>query len=108
MFEWIGKAFSSVKSSVDGFLVANPLVKNLLDGVVKAGLVAGLTVVSSALAPASATAITVSGIIAAVSVGVKTYAQHQADVYVQSQINSLVPTSPVVSTSVPVAPSVTK
>jgi hypothetical protein len=83
---------TGVKNSIDGFLNANPIIKNTLDAVIHVAIISGLTFVASALAPASATVITVSGIVTAVGAGVKSYAQHQAETYVQNQIDAVTET----------------
>ncbi len=91
-----GDFFSGIIGGVNGFLNSNPLIKNILDATVHVALISGLTFVAATLAPGSATVLTVSGIVAAVGAGVKSYAQHQADVYVQNQIDSIAPVVDVV------------
>ena len=79
LFSSIGDFFGGAVNSINGFLNANPNVKHVLDGVVHVAVISGLTFVATALAPASAVAITGTGIATAVLVGVKVYAASQAE-----------------------------
>lgn len=85
----IGGFFVSIKNIVDSFFVKNPIVKNVVDGTIKAGLVGGLTYVADKVSPGSSSTITTAGVGAAVLVGVKTYAQHVADKVVTTTLNGL-------------------
>ena len=85
-FQWAADAFngvvgfgSGVVESVNSFLVANPIIKNTLDGVLQAGLYAGGAYLGTVLAPGAAVAFTIAGITGAIGSGVKAYGQHQLD-----------------------------
>lgn len=74
-------ALSGLKANFDAFLAAHPGIKNCLDGLVKTGMIAGLTYVATALKPDYAAGITEAGLSAAVMQAVKSYSQHQLDTF---------------------------
>jgi hypothetical protein len=99
IFSAIGGFFGGALNSVNGFLNANPNVKNILDGALHVVVISGLTFVAGALAPASATAITVAGVAAAIGAGVKSYAVAQAESVVNKAITSIASSVPTTSTA---------
>jgi hypothetical protein len=71
--------------AVNSFLVANPVIKNLLGGVLHAGTIGAVAYIATMFSPANVGVITATGILGAFGAAVKAYAQHQADLYQQAQ-----------------------
>jgi hypothetical protein len=99
IFSSIGAFFGGAVTSVNGFLNSNPNIKHVLDGALNVVVISGLTFVAGALAPASATAITISGVVAAVGAGLKSYASYQAETVVAKAITSVANSVPTSSTT---------
>ncbi len=95
-FKWAADAFNGVKNfiggtvtSVNKFLISNPIVKNTLDGVLNAGLFAGGAFIGNVLVPGSGVAFTIAGLTGAIGSGIKAYGQHQLDTAHMTNITSL-------------------